>query len=65
MPNYTILGVSHSPLFLEMPKYGPFMAKTWSSHGPSKIFPLIIINVPRGVQCQISQLWVYPKVPFP
>ena len=34
MPNFTILGLSHCPLFLEMakilPKYGPFMAKTWS-----------------------------------
>ena len=29
-PNFIILGVSHSPLFLKMAKYGPFMAKTWS-----------------------------------
>ena len=34
MPNFTILGVSHSPIFLEMAQNGPFMAKTWSSHGP-------------------------------
>ena len=42
MSNFTILSASHSPLFLEMakiwPKYGPFMAKTWSSHGPSNCF---------------------------
>ena len=31
MPNFTILGVSHSPLCLEM-------AKTWSSPGPSNWF---------------------------
>ena len=37
-PNFTILGVSHSPLFLEMAKIWPFMAKTWSSHGPSNWF---------------------------
>ena len=30
MPNFTILGVSHSPLILKWPKYGHFMAKTWS-----------------------------------
>ena len=34
MPNFTILGVSHSPLFLEMAKIWPFygqnMVLTWS-----------------------------------
>ena len=38
MSNFTILGVSHSPLFLEMAKIWPFMAKTWSWHGPSNCF---------------------------
>ena len=38
MPNFPFFGVSNSPLFLEMAKYGPFMAKTWSSHGPSNWF---------------------------
>ena len=32
MPNFTTLGVSHSPLSLEMAKIWHFMAKTWSSH---------------------------------
>merc|ERR1712081_42090 len=35
IPNFTNLGVSHSPLSLELAKIWPFMAKTWSSHGPS------------------------------
>merc|ERR1712081_49169 len=38
MPNFTILGLSHSPIILEMAKISPFMAKTWSSHGPSNWF---------------------------
>ena len=38
MPNLTILGVSHSPFSLEMAKICPFMAKTWSSYGPSNWF---------------------------
>merc|ERR1711954_589171 len=38
MPNLIILGVSYVPLFLEMAKHGPFMAKTWSSHGPPNWF---------------------------
>ena len=34
IPNFTILGASHGPLFLEMAKIQPFMAKALSSHGP-------------------------------
>merc|ERR1711954_235172 len=65
MPNFTILVVSHSLIFLEWPKYGP----SWPKHGPHmvlKIGPsLILINVPRDVPCQISHCWVYPVAPFP
>ena len=38
MPNFTILGVSHSHFSYKWPKCGPFMAKTWSLHGPSNQF---------------------------
>ena len=41
MQNFTLLGVSLSPLSQKWPKYGhlrPFRAKTWSSHGPSNWF---------------------------
>merc|ERR1712082_30037 len=38
MLNSPILGVSHYPLFLEMAKIWPFMAKSCSSHGPSNWF---------------------------
>ena len=48
MPNFAILGVSHGPLFLEMAKYVPFMAKTWSSHGPSNWFFLNLNQCAKG-----------------
>ena len=38
MTNFTILGVSHSPLFLKMAKIWPYYGQTWSSHGPSNWF---------------------------
>ena len=61
MPNYTILGVSHSPLFIEM-------AKIWPFYGQSMVLKIssswIIINVPREAPCKISQFRVYPIVPF-
>ena len=53
MPNFTILGVSNSPIFLEMAQNGPFMAKTWSSHCPSNWFLL------NHNQC--SQGWSIPN----
>ena len=49
MPNFTIIGVSHSLLSLEMAKIWPFMAKTWSSHCPSN---WLLLN-----HNQISQGW--------
>merc|ERR1712081_20094 len=45
MPNFTILGVSYSPLFLEM-------AKTWSSHGPSNWFFLNRNHCAQGFSMQ-------------
>ena len=38
MPNFTVLDVSHSPLFLKMAKIWPYYGQTWSSHGPSNWF---------------------------
>merc|ERR1711954_499934 len=38
MPNFTILGLSHCPLFLEMAKIWPCYGQTGSSHGPSNWF---------------------------
>ena len=38
MPNFTILGVSNSALFLEMAKIWPFYGQNWSSSGPSNRF---------------------------
>ena len=40
MPNFTLLGVSCSPLSYKWPKYGPLKAKAWSSNGPSNWFSL-------------------------
>ena len=65
MPNFTTLGVSQHPLFLEMAKIWPFygqnMVLTWSFKISSS---WIIINVPRRAPCQISQYRVYPIVLF-
>ena len=65
MPNSTVLGLSHSPLFLERVKIRPFygqnMVLTWS-------FKLLLpecYSVPWDVPCQISHSWVYPVAPFP
>ena len=35
VPNIKLLGVSCSQISLKWQKYGPFIAKTWSSPGPS------------------------------
>ena len=64
MPNFTILGVSHSPLFLKWPNVALLLLK----HSPHLVLQLgsswIIINVPREATCQISQHRVFPMVPF-
>ena len=52
------------PFPWKQPKYGPFIAKTLSSHGPSNWF-FLNLNVPRDVQCQISPCWVYHVAPVP
>ena len=48
MPNFKILGVSHSTLFLEIVKIWPFMAKTWSLNGPSNWFFLNLHHYAQG-----------------
>ena len=48
MPNFTLLGVSCSLLSYKWPKYGHFMAKTWSSHGPSNWFFLNLNQCAQG-----------------
>ena len=53
------------PFSKKLPKFGPFMAKTWSSHYPTNRFSWILIIVPRDVPCKISHCWVYPVAPFP
>ena len=56
MPNFTILGVSHSPLFLKMAKEGPSMPKTWSSHGPSNSF--FLNHNPRAKGCDMQNFTI-------
>jgi len=54
MPNFGILGVSCSPLFLEMAKIWLLL---WPKHGPNMVpqigFSLILIDVPKDAPCQI------------
>ena len=49
----------------EWPKYDHFIAKTWSSHGPSNGPSWILINVQRDAPCQISLCWLNLVAPFP
>ena len=48
------------PASKKWPKYGPYMAKTWSRI----VLQINLIDVPMDAPCQISQFRVYPKVPF-
>ena len=52
MPNLTILGVYHSPLFLEMAKIWPLYDP---NNGPNLVpligSSLILIDVPRDAPC--------------
>ena len=48
MPYFTLLGESCSRLSQKWPKYGPFMAKIWSSHGPSNWFFLSLNQCVHG-----------------
>ena len=61
MPNFTILGVSHSLLFLEM-------AKIWPFYGQNKVLqicsPWILINVYRYIPRQILHWCMYSVAPI-
>ena len=54
-----------SPLILKCPKHCPFMAKTWSSHGPSNWFFLNLNLSAHGFSMPNFTLLVYPVDPFP
>ena len=53
MPNFTILGVSHGALFLEM-------TKTWSTHGPSSWFFLNLNQCAQG--CSMPNFGVLASI---
>ena len=65
MPNFTLLGVSCSPISYKWPKYGPL----WPNNGPLMVLKIgpswILINVPRDVPCKISLFFVYSVAPLP
>ena len=48
MPNFKLLRLSCNALSYKGPKYGPFMAKTWSSHGPSNLIFLNLNHFAEG-----------------
>ena len=67
---YSCAQVSTLPLsesvIIEMAKNDPFMAQTWSSHGPSNWFFMTHNQCAQG--CSIPNFtilgWVYPIDPF-
>ena len=65
MPNFTIQGVSHRPVFQEMDKMLHFMAQTWYSHGYLIWFFLNLNQCGQGCSMKISHSWMYPVTPFP
>ena len=54
--NSILLGGSFSPFYLKWSKYGPFMAKTWSSHGPSNLF--FLNDNQRAQGCSITNFTI-------
>ena len=51
-PNFAFLGILCSPYSKKWPKYGPFMAKTWYSHGFSNWFFLMLNQCAQGCSMQ-------------
>ena len=43
----------------------PFMAKTWSLHGPQNCFYLNLNQYDQGCSMPLTHCWVYPVAPFP
>ena len=66
MPNFTILGVSHSPLFLEMAKIWPFygqnMVVTWSFE---LVLPESLPMCPGMLHTKFQNSQCVPWSPFP